>query len=438
MTVAANPACLSRYSFPAADCSRIPYGMYRDADIYALEQERIFRGRVWNFLALEAEIPNKGDFRVVEVGDTPVIVNRGNNGSVHAMVNRCAHRGAAVQRQIKGNTPVHVCCYHQWSYDLTGKLLGIPFKNGVGGVGGLPADFDKSCHGLQRLRVASLNGVIFGTFCADVESLESFLGDVFVHQIKRLFARSVRVLGYQRQRIGGNWKLYTDNLRDPNHGGLLHMFQITFGIARLNAKGGARLDAEGKHNLSWAAQGGRIGPDTEGGPDKESYGDTGRGDMSIKLRDPSLLVYRPEFPDDLTLAIASVFPNCAFQQIGNTLAVRQIRTRSADEFEIVSTFFGYEDDDEEMARHRLRMANLAGPAGLVSMEDGEAVELIHRSVVRDLERHSVVEFGGRGPIKDQDNLVTDVPMRGFWLHYCRLMGIEVGTPAPRLSNEGAA
>ena len=413
------------YDFPAADCSRIPYGMYRDAEIYALEQQHIFRGPTWNYLALEAEIPNPGDFRLVAVGDTPVIVNRARDGSLHAMVNRCAHRGSIVQRNLHGNTKVHTCCYHQWSFDLTGKLVGVPFQKGLNGHGGLPSDFDKSCHSLQRLEVHSLNGVIFGTFSKDAATLEDFLGPLFVHQITRLFTRPARVLGYQRQRIFGNWKLYTDNLRDPNHGGLLHMFQITFGIARLSGKGGAKMDADGKHNLSWAAQGGRV----EEGVDKKDvgYGDTGRGDMDIKLRDPSLLRYHQEFPDDQTLAIASVFPGACFQQIGNTLAVRQIRTRSVDEFDIVSTYFGYEDDDAFMANHRLRKANLAGPAGLVSMEDGEAVELVHRAIVRDAQEHSVVEFGGRGAIADQENLITDVPMRGFWMHYCKLMGITPGT-----------
>jgi anthranilate 1,2-dioxygenase large subunit len=270
-----------------------------------------------------------------------------------------------------------------------------------------------------------MDGVIFGSFSQDAPPLEDFLGPLFVGQIKRLFHKPVRILGYQRQRIFGNWKLYTDNLRDPNHGGLLHMFQITFGIARLNGVGGAKMDEDGKHNLSWAAQGGRVEePKADAG-----YTDTGRGDMNIKLRDPSLLVYNKEFPDDVTLAISSLFPGSALQQIGNTLAVRQIRTRSADEFDIVSTFFGYEDDDETMIRHRLRKANLAGPAGLVSMEDGEAVELVHRAIVRDTDRHSVVEFGGRGPIKEQENLISDVPMRGFWMFYCRLMGISPGAPA---------
>ena len=411
------------YSFPAADCSRIPYGMYRDAAVYAEEQDKIFRGPVWNFLALEAEVPAPGDFRVVAVGDTPVIVDRAKDGSIHAMVNRCAHRGSIVQRALHGNCKVHTCCYHQWSFDLTGKLVGVPFQKGVNGKGGLPADFDKSCHALERLKIATMNGVIFGSFADDPPALEAFLGPLFTHQVKRMFHKPVRVLGYQRQRIFGNWKLYTDNLRDPNHGGLLHMFQITFGIARLSGTGGARMDAEGKHNLSWAAQGGRA---DDAGKADAGYGDTGRGDMNIRLRDPALLAYHKEFPDDLTLAISSLFPGAALQQIGNTLAVRQIRTRSADEFDIVSTFFGYQDDDAEMTAHRLQMANLAGPAGLVSMEDGEAVELVHRAIVRDTQKHSVVEFGGRGPVKDQENLVSDVPMRGFWMHYCRLMGITPG------------
>jgi anthranilate 1,2-dioxygenase large subunit len=380
-------------------------------------------------LALEAEIPNPGDFRVIAVGDTPVVVDRAKDGSIHAMVNRCAHRGAIVQRALHGNCKVHTCCYHQWSFDLTGKLVGVPFEKGVKGKGGLPGDFDKSCHALQRLKVATLSGVIFGTFSEEAPPLETFLGPLFTHQVKRLFHKPIRVLGYQRQRIFGNWKLYTDNLRDPNHGGLLHMFQITFGIARLSGTGGARMDGEGKHNLSWAAQGGRPTDETVDGPRGAGYADTGRGDANIKLKDSSLLQYYKEFPDELTLAITSLFPGSALQQIGNTLAVRQIRTRSADEFDIVSTFFGYEDDNAAMTQHRLRSANLAGPAGLVSMEDGEAVELVHRAIVRDTDRHSIVEFGGRGPIKDQENLVSDVPVRGFWMHYCKLMGITPGVAA---------
>src|SRR5712692_5995505 len=82
--------------WPALDYSRVPYRLYHDAEVYEREQERIFRGPVWSFLGLEAEIPNTGDFRTTWVGDTPVIVNRDEKGALRAFVNRCAHRGALV------------------------------------------------------------------------------------------------------------------------------------------------------------------------------------------------------------------------------------------------------------------------------------------------------------------------------------------------------
>ena len=91
------------------DYSRVPYWLYHDANVYAREQELIFHGPTWAYLCLEAEMPNPGDFRTTWVGDSPVLVNRDRDGTVYAMVNRCAHRGAAVCRHAHGNTKVHTC-----------------------------------------------------------------------------------------------------------------------------------------------------------------------------------------------------------------------------------------------------------------------------------------------------------------------------------------
>ena len=68
--------------WPTLDYSRVPYRLYHDPEAYQREQERIFRGPTWNFLGLEAEIPNPGDFRTTYVGDIPVIVNRDANGTI--------------------------------------------------------------------------------------------------------------------------------------------------------------------------------------------------------------------------------------------------------------------------------------------------------------------------------------------------------------------
>src|SRR6266513_5796757 len=85
---------------PRNDYSRVPFWLYHDAAIYEQEMERIFRGPVWNYLCLEAEIPKPGDFRTTWVGDTPVLISRGTNGEIFACENRCAHRGALVRREI--------------------------------------------------------------------------------------------------------------------------------------------------------------------------------------------------------------------------------------------------------------------------------------------------------------------------------------------------
>ena len=80
--------------WPAEGVTRSPYRVMSDPAIYALEQERIFRGPVWNYLCLDAELPGPGSFRTTYIGDTPMLVARDKDLGVHAMVNRCAHKGA--------------------------------------------------------------------------------------------------------------------------------------------------------------------------------------------------------------------------------------------------------------------------------------------------------------------------------------------------------
>ena len=61
--------------------------------------------------------------------------------------------------------------------------------------------------------------------------------------IARFMARPIRILGYSRQKIAGNWKLYAENLRDTYHASLLHEFFVTYGVDRATQKGGVIGDA---------------------------------------------------------------------------------------------------------------------------------------------------------------------------------------------------
>ena len=324
-----------------------------------------------------------------------------------------------MRRELTGNASEHTCIYHQWCYALDGGLKSIPFRRGIRGKGGLDASFDLGRHGLRRLRVGAVNGVLFGTLADDAEPLEDYLGPPVLAQLRRLFDRPIKVLGYNRQRIRANWKLYAENTRDNYHASLLHEFLVTFGLDRSTQVGGVTMDARHRHNITWA----------EAESDSaefaaEAYGDARVRSNYLTLAEPDLVRFRRERGDPLNLAVTSVFPGAVFVQISNSLAVRQIRPKGVDEVEVFQTMLGYADDPPEMELHRLRQANLVGPAGLVSMEDGEAIEIAHRATRPESDGTSVIELGGAGVISDRDYRVTDVPVRGFWSYYAELLGIE--------------
>src|SRR4051794_7000446 len=117
-------------AWPEEGVARVPFQVFSDPAIYAAEQERIFRGPVWHFLCLEVEIPNKGDIRTSWLGETPIIVTRDGEGNVHAMINRCAHKGALVCLKERDNQKLLTCVYHAWTYNLDGKLKSVAFRNG--------------------------------------------------------------------------------------------------------------------------------------------------------------------------------------------------------------------------------------------------------------------------------------------------------------------
>lgn len=415
----------SRAWTSSPDGFRVPYEVFTEQSYYDQEQEKIFRGDTWSFVALAAEIPQPGDYKTTAIGDTPVIVVRGHDQQIRVFANRCAHRGALLARDNFGNVKSFDCVYHQWSFDLTGELRGVPMRRGIRGEGGMPAAFDMANFHLDTLRVAELNGVIFATFSATVEPLLNYLGEEVTATVQRIFNRPIRIMGYQRQYVRGNWKLYAENTRDPYHGSLLHLFHNTFGLYRATQKGISHLDHSKRHSLLRVTAGAAPADDSE---NKEVYKDVRSYNTEFRLQDPSVLAGRQEFVDGATLIINAIFPNLLLQQIANTLAVRQSVTYAPNAFEIVWTLFGYTDDDEAMQTIRTKQANLIGPGGLISMEDGEAVEIVQEAIIRDGKKTSILAMGG-GQAENAEHMVTESPIIGFWQGYCRHLGIAVRNAA---------
>ena len=403
--------------------SAVPYGVFTEQAVYDEEQARIYRGPTWNFIGLAADVPNAGDFKTTYVGDTPVVMTRDDKGAIHAWVNRCAHRGALVCRELRGNNAAgtYTCVYHQWSFDAAGDLVGVPFRRGLGGKGGYPADFDLKEHGLRKLRVEDYHGVVFATFDENMPGVQEYLGagGAMDEHLQRIFKdREIEVIGHARQYIPSNWKFYAENTKDPYHASLLHLFHMTFGLYRSSQVGGVKI-TNGWHTVLFS----RSGTDSEAAlaDTKQSQLRTYQAD-TYTLDDMSLLKGRKgEWGDDITLVIMSLMPSLVIQQIQNTLAVRQILPKGRDAFELVWTYFGYKTDDEELRNIRLKQINLIGPAGLISMEDGESSVICQQAVVRDQNDWSCIEMGGRD-VEDADHLVTETTIRAFWDHYRELMG----------------
>jgi anthranilate 1,2-dioxygenase large subunit len=426
------PTMRKRIQWPAADFSRIPYDVFTDPEIYRLEQERIFHGLVWNYLGMECEIPNWGDFLTTWVGDTNVIVTRAKDGAVHAFDNSCAHRGARIVDTLRGNAKRHSCPYHLWTYNLAGDLTGVPMEKGHEGKGGMAPCFDKKDHGLRRLRIATYGGLIFGTYSEDTEPLPEFLGPHSMSQIDRLLVqRRPKVLGYLRQKISGNWKLYNENVRDPYHASLLHTFQISFAIQTPAMQGGIKMDKDAKNTWNHSI----VSEDdiADVGQFEADYADTGKFTPNLEMNDPSMLKVELDLDDGYRTTVLSMYPTLIVAQVDNTYAVRVLRPKGPDSVELHITYLGFEGDTPEQHHNRMLSVNLIGPGGYISLEDGEALRLVQEGAKARLGDYSVLEMGGVGEMKDTDYLAQEVSIRGFWKHYHGMMGFA---PAGTASTEG--
>jgi phenylpropionate dioxygenase-like ring-hydroxylating dioxygenase large terminal subunit len=140
-----------------------------------------------------------------------------------------------------------------------------------------------------------------------------------------------------------------------------------------------------------------------------------------RLEAPELLKSVDEFGDGIGLQILTVFPGFVLQQVRNSLAVRRIVPMGLEKTELVWTLFGFTTDDEAMTELRLRQANLVGPAGFISMEDGAATGFVQRGVRGAPDEQSVVEMGGSGT-SSEESRVSEAAVRGFWKSYRQQMG----------------
>ncbi len=219
--IAPSPIPLDRFKDSVQDRNNarfFPAEAYTSEEFYRFELEAVWF-REWISVGRMEEIPEKGDYFTVNIGNEPVIVVNTKDG-LKAMSAVCQHRGMLLTDQPKGNAKGFVCPYHRWTYDLTGKLVGAPQMDGVG-------TYDKDCLGLPRLAVEVWQDIIFINFDTEAAPLSERLAplDPIVKDwgLTELRGEFLTDPNYrQTHDYDWNWKVYAEGQAECYHCDKLH------------------------------------------------------------------------------------------------------------------------------------------------------------------------------------------------------------------------
>jgi len=184
-----------------------PY-FYRSHLVHEQELEHlIFKS--WIYALHASEIPNVGDYQLLEIGEDSIIVVRTEDGTIQAMHNVCRHRGARVCEDLKGNRKTYVCPYHGWVYHIDGSLK-------VARETHVMPDFDQAQHGLKPVNCVAYMGLVFincdpnaGDLSASLDQIKAQLGAYDLDHAK--------VAHRKTYRVDANWKLAIENYLECYH-----------------------------------------------------------------------------------------------------------------------------------------------------------------------------------------------------------------------------
>jgi phenylpropionate dioxygenase-like ring-hydroxylating dioxygenase large terminal subunit len=211
-----------------AEFQSLPGWVYHDAEFFAYEAERVLRPS-WQVVCHINDIRESGDYYTFDFLGEPILVLRGEGGAVRALHNVCRHRGARLVDGPSGHCDRRVTCpYHGWSYDLSGRLVGVPFRDTFVG-------FDPAMHGLKPIEHEIYHGFIFvrlvGGGPAVAEMMAPYESEIAAYRMEEMVSLGRVTL---RPRAV-NWKTIADNYSDSlhinvAHPGLTRLFGRDYGI----------------------------------------------------------------------------------------------------------------------------------------------------------------------------------------------------------------
>lgn len=212
---------------------------YVSPEVYQLDLAHIFY-KEWLFAIPAAQLVKTGSYATMRVGAYEIIIVKGRDKEIRAFHNSCRHRGSLICKAREGQVAKLVCPYHQWTYELDGKLI---WANNMG------PDFDPTQHGLKPVHLRDLNGLVYVCLADTPPDFDEFAQTanpyLEVHDL-----RDAKVAYSSTIVEKGNWKLVWENNREcyhcsGNHPALCRSFPLDPEVAGVSADGSisARLQA---------------------------------------------------------------------------------------------------------------------------------------------------------------------------------------------------
>ena len=188
----------------------LPAWTYRDADFMELERRHVFMP-AWHLVCHESDIPNIGDYSTLKMFRDLALVVRGKDGAIRAFHNFCRHRAARLVDGDQGNCGRNIVCpYHAWTYQLDGRLSGVPYLDQY-------ENFDRADHGLIPIECESFGGFVFIRFQPGGAPLGDYMApirdELGVYRTAEM--KPLRKIGNRLRVV--NWKNGCDNYCDALH-----------------------------------------------------------------------------------------------------------------------------------------------------------------------------------------------------------------------------
>lgn len=403
--------------------------VYIDPEIFAAEQERIFR-RAWLYVGHESQVPAPGDWIRTRLGQQEMILIRDLDGSLALLHNRCPHRGAQLVSAPQGRVRQLTCAYHAWSFSLGGALTGLPLPEGY------EAGFDlnKAGRSIERApRVESYRGFVFASHAEEGPALRASLGGIALaldNLVDRAPAgRVTQTGGALRMLYRGNWKLFMENAVDLVHPGFVHASAVAAARADREAAAAGGVTgqvvqmqlANGLRPTEWDAlqihgyAGGHISMDS-------FYR---QGVIAAQREDPVFQRYLSALEaahgserarEILALDRFNnlIWPNVSINS--RFQAMRVVEPLAVDLTQVTSYCFSLDGAPAEMSELALRfLTAAASPGSLVAADDLEMFERCHRGLQSASNNWVDISRGiGRDQVGDDETLApgtSELPIR---------------------------